>query len=150
MNTAFAVVAIDSYQVACPSCGVTSDMAHALSCDCLSKKQTPVCSVCGSCICKLSAAKQRAFWEAAPTSMLTRYLKKPALRLVAAPVASKAPLVMLVEGDEEIRAIGEIVTRLGFRCVTAANGPEALALITADEPALVFTDALMPKMDGQE
>jgi CheY-like chemotaxis protein len=151
MNTAFALVNHDSYVVACPSCGVASDMTRALPCDCLSKEQTPICPACGNCICKLPAAKRRAFWEAAPASMLVQRLRKPSLRIVPPPVAPKAALVMLVDDDEEIRAIGtHVIGRLGYRCVAAANGPEALALMAVEEPALVITDALMPKMDGRE
>jgi len=151
MSTAFAIVSPESYVTACPSCGAISDMAEALLCDCLTREHTPVCPSCGGCFCKLPRAKLRAFWEAAPPAMLARHLRKPTLRIVRTPVTSKAPLVMLVDDDDEIRSIGEhVISRLGYRCVTASNGPEALALMAVDEPALVLTDALMPKMDGRD
>ncbi|HSY49105.1 MAG TPA: response regulator [Thermoanaerobaculia bacterium] len=102
-------------------------------------------------MCKLPAARLRAFWEAAPASMLARRQRRPALQIVRAQAAPRSPLVLLVDDDEEIRAIGShVIGRLGYRCLTASNGPEALALIALEEPALVITDALMPKMDGRE
>ena len=36
----------------------------------------------------------------------------------------------------------------GYRVVTARNGVEALEAIDKEEPALIITDILMPKMDG--
>jgi CheY-like chemotaxis protein len=151
MNTAFAIVNGDAYPVACPSCHVVSDLAQALFCDCLSKERTPVCGSCGGCFCKLTGAKRHEFWDAAPASIQAQRLRKPLVQAVPPLAAPKAPLVMLVDDDEEIRAIGaHVISRYGFRCVTAANGPEALGLMALEEPALVITDALMPKMDGRE
>ncbi len=151
MNTAFAIVNTESYYVACLACGVTSDVSESPLCDCLSKERTPVCPSCSVCLCKLSTPQRLAFWVNAPASMHAKRTNRVALQIAPAPVPSKAPLVMLVDDDDVIRVIGaRAISRLGFRCVTASNGPEALALLAVEEPAVVITDALMPKMDGRD
>jgi len=151
MSTAFAIVTDDSYVLACPSCGVVSDAALALWCDCLTKERTPRCTSCGRCLCKLGVEQRRRFWGGAPPSMHTRRRSEMRQHSPAVAVATKAPLVLLVDDDEEIRAIGShVISRLGFRCATATNGPEALVMMAVEEPAIVITDALMPQMDGRE
>jgi CheY-like chemotaxis protein len=38
----------------------------------------------------------------------------------------------------------------GVEILTAANGVDALALVKAEQPQLVFLDVMMPQMDGFE
>ncbi len=38
----------------------------------------------------------------------------------------------------------------GFEVHTAANGEEALALVTSDPPDLILLDVMMPRLDGYE
>lgn len=61
---------------------------------------------------------------------------------------------VIVVDDEEIVAhmIGLLVEDMGHQPVVAANGAEALALLTdsADPPALIISDIAMPDMSGVE
>ena len=62
-----------------------------------------------------------------------------------------APLVLVVDDEENIRFLVESGLELaGFRTIAAANGREALALITAERPGLVVLDVMMPELDGFE
>jgi CheY-like chemotaxis protein len=144
----FAIITPDSYITPCPTCSVRTDASQSSWCDCVTKERTPVCPSCGECRCKRSSKERLEFRMSAPKSLLKLFKQAP--QLTIAP-AIKAPLVMLVDDDEEIRLIGaHVIRKLGYRCVTAENGPEALALVAGEQPAIVITDALMPKMDGRD
>ena len=57
--------------------------------------------------------------------------------------------ILVVEDDESLRRVlGVLLGREGFDVVEAASGREALALIDADEPALVILDLGLPDMSG--
>jgi len=61
--------------------------------------------------------------------------------------------VLLVEDDEQVRKFAEhLLTALGYRIVTAVNGPTALAILRAREDIdLLFTDVVMPGgMSGRQ
>jgi phosphate regulon transcriptional regulator PhoB len=59
--------------------------------------------------------------------------------------------VLVVEDEPDIRnLIVHHLTREGFRCRTAATGPEALARVRAALPDLVVLDLMLPEMDGLE
>jgi len=55
--------------------------------------------------------------------------------------------ILLVEDDENVRrATLEAVTLLGYRVVSEANGPDALARLRRDEDIdVLFTDVVMPR-----
>jgi CheY-like chemotaxis protein len=147
----FAAVSSGAYNVACPSCASVSDVSRTPWCGCLGKDRTPLCANCGSCFCRIPLAARLAFWVAAPPSLHERRRLEARNEVGRVAVDKKAPLVMLVDDDEEIRAVGShVVGRLGFRCTIASEGGEALALMAYEEPAVVITDALMPMMDGWE
>jgi CheY-like chemotaxis protein len=46
--------------------------------------------------------------------------------------------------------ITELLSRLGFDIIEAANGSEGLAKAQSERPALIVTDIVMPGMDGLE
>ena len=62
---------------------------------------------------------------------------------------SQAERVLIVEDEDATRAgLAELVRTWGFVTEAAANGEEALKLITSFRPSIVVTDMVMPKMDG--
>ncbi len=54
--------------------------------------------------------------------------------------------ILVVEDDDQVRDVAvEMIEELGYRVITATNGPEALARLRAGEPIdLLFSDILMP------
>jgi CheY-like chemotaxis protein len=56
------------------------------------------------------------------------------------------PVVLVVEDEEVVRVLTESnIAELGYKTLSAANGTEALALLSDDEPVtLLFTDINMP------
>jgi DNA-binding NtrC family response regulator len=62
---------------------------------------------------------------------------------------SQAERVLIVEDEDATRAgLAELVRTWGFVTDAAANGEEALKLVTTFRPSIVVTDMVMPKMDG--
>jgi len=74
------------------------------------------------------------------------------------PLKSEMPrghgqLVLLVEDEEAILKVGQaMLTRLGYRVLTAAAPSEALRLAEAhaEEIELLITDVIMPEMNGRD
>ena len=61
--------------------------------------------------------------------------------------------LLLVDDEETVRVLSkQMIERLGFRCVTAADGEEATTYfrIHSDEISVVLLDLTMPHMDGEE
>ncbi len=59
--------------------------------------------------------------------------------------------VLVVEDEPDIRNLIVLhLTREGFRCRTAKNGPEALREARAATPDLVILDLMLPDLDGLE
>jgi CheY-like chemotaxis protein len=59
----------------------------------------------------------------------------------------------VVEDEDAVREVtNQILTRGGYRVLTAANGPEALTILEARCPPvdLLLTDVVMPQMPGRE
>jgi DNA-binding NtrC family response regulator len=62
---------------------------------------------------------------------------------------SQAERVLIVEDEDATRAgLAELVRTWGFVTEAAANGEEALKLVTTFRPSIVVSDMVMPKMDG--
>ena len=59
--------------------------------------------------------------------------------------------LLLVEDNARLREAGQnLLTALGYRVLTAANGREALAIYQTEEPiALLITDLVMPELGGK-
>jgi PAS domain S-box-containing protein len=59
--------------------------------------------------------------------------------------------ILIVEDEAAIRAfVALVLTEAGHRVLEAGNGARALELAQAEHPDLIFTDILMPGMDGYE
>ena len=58
---------------------------------------------------------------------------------------------MVIDDSNTIRRSAEIfLTQAGYRVVLAEDGFDALAKINDHQPALVFCDILMPRLDGYQ
>ena len=66
------------------------------------------------------------------------------------PSATDAPLVLLIEDNDDVRAF--IRSSLGnqYRILEAVNGEEGVRLGQEQVPDLVITDLMMPKMNGYQ
>jgi phosphate regulon transcriptional regulator PhoB len=59
--------------------------------------------------------------------------------------------VLVVDDEPDIRNLVVLhLARDGFRCRTAANGPEALRAVKSGAPDLIVLDLMLPDMDGLE
>jgi OmpR family response regulator RpaB len=58
--------------------------------------------------------------------------------------------VLVIDDEAHIRKVIELKFRnRGYLVSTATNGEEGLELIKAQEPDVVITDIMMPKLDGK-
>jgi CheY-like chemotaxis protein len=58
--------------------------------------------------------------------------------------------VLVIDDEAHIRRVIELKFRnQGYRVSTALDGEEGLELIKAQEPDVVITDIMMPKLDGK-
>jgi DNA-binding response OmpR family regulator len=62
-----------------------------------------------------------------------------------------APVVLLAEDDEDVRALAELILRReGFEVTAVSNGVAALEAAEARAPAVAVLDVSMPHLDGYE
>jgi CheY-like chemotaxis protein len=63
----------------------------------------------------------------------------------------RARRVLVVDDEPNIHyAFEETVRQLGFECIAASDGEEALIMARAARPDLIVTDVIMPRLDGYE
>ncbi|MGA8260824.1 MAG: twitching motility response regulator PilG [Arenicellales bacterium] len=59
--------------------------------------------------------------------------------------------VMVIDDSNTIRRSTEaILSREGFEVLTAADGFEAMSMITDNHPDIIFVDIMMPRLDGYQ
>ena len=65
-------------------------------------------------------------------------------------IAGRAPLILVVEDDAGVRDLAStILQEAGYRVLEAETGQRAIMLFEAHpEIALIFTDIVMPGLDG--
>jgi CheY-like chemotaxis protein len=63
---------------------------------------------------------------------------------------ARTPSLVLIVDDEApiAEALAMIVEEAGYLALTAFRGPLGLELARAHHPALIFTDMMMPQLDG--
>lgn len=59
--------------------------------------------------------------------------------------------VMVIDDSQTIRRTAEtLLAREGYAVITASDGYEALGKIVDHQPALIFIDIMMPRLDGYQ
>ena len=59
------------------------------------------------------------------------------------------PTILVVEDDPDLRTLlRRVLERAGYRVREAADGVEALEEVVSERPALVLTDLVMPRLNG--
>ncbi len=64
------------------------------------------------------------------------------------PTPSRAPLVLVVDDNADMRTYIRSILAEEFRIIEAENGRKGLALAASELPDLVLADVMMPGMDG--
>jgi twitching motility two-component system response regulator PilG len=59
--------------------------------------------------------------------------------------------VMVIDDSNTIRRTAEaLLTKAGYEVFTAADGFEAMSMITDHRPDIIFVDIMMPRLDGYQ
>jgi CheY-like chemotaxis protein len=142
---------METTRVRCSRCTKTFDGMTAEWCRCVTRMVSPVCPACHFCMCKEPPFAVSAFWRSVGPELRARREAEVARRAASAARGAGRATVLIVDDDEEIRAIAAYaVGEMGFRVTTAACAEEALAIVLDAPPDVVLTDALMPRIDGRE
>lgn len=135
----------------CPSCHHVIDTSRAQWCRCLVKRPSVVCGDCKVCLCKAEPHFSREFWLRAPSGIVTRNAEERTSRATRPTRSVRELDVMVVDDDEEIRSVAAfMLEQMGYSVMTASCAAEALEMMEQVTPALVLTDALMPRIDGRQ
>ena len=59
--------------------------------------------------------------------------------------------VMVIDDSNTIRRTAEaLLSKAGYEVLTAADGFEAMSMITDHKPDIIFVDIMMPRLDGYQ
>jgi twitching motility two-component system response regulator PilG len=59
--------------------------------------------------------------------------------------------VMIIDDSNTIRRTAEaLLKKAGYDVLTAADGFEAMSMITDHQPDIIFVDIMMPRLDGYQ
>jgi two-component system, cell cycle sensor histidine kinase and response regulator CckA len=87
---------------------------------------------------------------------LPETVRKPKAKILVAPLGpmtGRAETILLAEDEDRVRKlVSGMLTRMGYRVITASGGREAIRLVRehAGEIHLLLTDVVMPGMSGHE
>ncbi|SAL17346.1 PAS/PAC sensor hybrid histidine kinase [Caballeronia udeis] len=92
------------------------------------------------------------FWfELMPaTTLRSGPSREPAARVASGYEGPRRKVLVIDDVAVNRTVIGELLRRLGFEIVEAANGRDGLEKAQSERPALVITDIVMSGMDGLE
>jgi len=92
------------------------------------------------------------FWfELAPaTTARSSIPREPDARVATGYEGPRRKVLIIDDVAVNRTVITELLSRLGFDIIEAANGAEGLAKAQSERPALIVTDIVMPGMDGLE
>lgn len=146
---------IEKYIVQCINCGSPFDATDASWCTCITASRSFVCPSCLTCFCQAPPSFKQEFWSRAPQSLWQSKLAErdiaPPREPLPTPSAVTRPLVIVADDEPAVQRIVTLaVASLGYGCILARDGQEALGLTLQYHPDLLLTDALMPKLDGRE
>jgi adenylate cyclase len=65
-------------------------------------------------------------------------------------VSDKPKILAIDDTAENLRLVDALLTPQGYAVVTAASGPQALAMLDKERPDLLLVDIVMPEMNGYE
>jgi two-component system, cell cycle response regulator len=67
-------------------------------------------------------------------------------------ITDKEPAVILIVDDDDLvlKTLNVLITSLGYQCLLAGDGIEAVEIIREKKCDLILSDVLMPNMDGLE
>ncbi len=73
-------------------------------------------------------------------------------RLHSARRAQRAGLTVLIVDDSQTvrRTASEYLKRAGYAVITAVDGFDSLSKVVEYQPALIFVDIMMPRLDGYQ
>lgn len=63
---------------------------------------------------------------------------------------TNAPLILIVEDNQDVRTFLSDILSVDYRTVTAQNGEEGLQKALTYAPSLIVADVMMPQMSGEE
>ncbi len=82
---------------------------------------------------------------------MTEEINPPAIAARAMEDGDRTDTILIVDDDELVRVtLNVLVSSLGYHCLTATGGKDALQVLGSEPVDLVLTDIVMPGMDGLE
>jgi len=143
------------YRISCYLCTHMYDAIKAIWCKCIAMERSFVCPSCQGCFCKATIEYKEAFWSSAPEILWEKKAEehKTPTSLKTAPQVweVRRPLILVVDHNRQIlSSVAQLMEDMGYGAVMARDGEEGMKFASRYLPELVFTDGLLPKMDGRQ